>query len=277
MTRDEGDLDRWQTEAFIAAGQQYDDTDEDEGLPVIHLVGGFPVVETEARSAQKCNQLLTRGRLAGTRCSAPAGYGTVHLGAGRCIAHGGAKLRGRTYGAWLMAHGFAREMNVNPWDALLMAVRIAAGRVAYIEYVLGTARNDLELEGRAVEVVDGGDGSGGPGGAQSRLLVHPDTGEPLGVGEYRDLSWWVEKSEVWHDRLARTAKMAVDAGVAAFMVEKAQTDAEAIARVLNSVIEGLDSDETVSASTIARVRTLMRSELLRIDEEQSGARELTGS
>lgn len=157
-----------------------------------------------------------------------------------------------------MAHAFGQQLDVNPWDALLMSVRIAAGKVAYIESVLGTAKSDLELEGR-VERLSGSDG-------EPPLLVHPDTGEPLGVGEYRDLSWWVQKGEIWHDRLAKCAKMAVDAGIAAWQVEKVEAEAQRLARVLNAVIEGLEGD--ISEELALRMRALMRNELLAMDAEE---------
>jgi hypothetical protein len=204
-------------------------------------------------------------------CYHPAGWRTSHPGIGACRSHGGNKTRVRAEAAWVAAHGFAQELNVNPWEALLMAVRIAAGKVAYIESVLASAPSDLALEGRAVVVntSDPEDASGRDQGAQmrSRLLIHPDTGEPLGVGEYRDLTWWVQKGEVWHDRLAKTAKMAVDAGIAAWQVEQVETDAHNIARVLNAVVEQLDGK--ISEEQASEIRSIMRAELLRIDAEQN--------
>lgn len=207
-------------------------------------------------------------------CHHVAGWGTSHLGIGMCKIHGGNAWRVKAEAGWVVGHGFAEELNVNPWEALLMAVRIAAGKVAYIESVLATASSDLELEGRAV-VVDSGSVTDASGGAQSaqmqlqsRLLLHPDTGEPLGMGGYRDLSFWVTKSELWHDRLAKTAKMAVDAGVAAWQVQQVEQEAASIARVLNAVVENLAEEDHLSEDVITRVRARMRTELLRIDAER---------
>jgi len=152
-----------------------------------------------------------------------------------------------------MAHAFGAELNINPWDALLKAVRIAAGKSAYCEMVISTASNDLELEGRVVRSEDG-------------ILVHPDTGEPLGVGEFRDLSWWVEQSALWHDRLTKTSKMAIDAGIAAWQVEKVEAEAQRMARVLNAVIDGLEGEITPELEM--RMRSIMRNELLMIDQEE---------
>lgn len=165
----------------------------------------------------------------------------------------------------MAAHAFGQQLNINPFDALLMAVRIAAGKVAYIEHVIGTASSDLELEGR-VRRLEGENGDPG-------LLMHPDTGQPLGVGQFRDLSFWVEQSEKWHDRLAKTAKMAVDAGIAAYEIQKVEAEAQRMARVLNAVIDGLEDviDDTVAL----RMRSLMRKELLAIEAEETGQASLS--
>lgn len=233
-------LDRLQREGLERASTKW----VEEGRDGISRICGIPV---------------KRGVWAGQPCKNPAGLKTVHEGYGRCFAHGGAKLKGRVEGAWMAAHAFGQQLDINPWDALLMAVRIAAGKVQYCEYVIGTAQSDLELEGRFERVGADDQGNGG-------ILVHPDTGAPLGVGEYRDLSFWVSQSEVWHDRLAKTSKMAIDAGIAAWQVEKIEQEAQRMARVLNAVIEGLESK--IDDATALEMRAIMRNELLRIDEEE---------
>lgn len=215
-----------------------------------------------------CGTLVRRGPWAGNPCLNPAGLHTDHRGWGSCLAHGGAKLRGRAEGAWLMAHAFARELDLNPWEALLKAVRIAAGKSAYCEWVLAQAKSDLEIEGRVIVRESSGEGDDGV----ARLLVHPDTGEPLGVGAYRDLSFWVAKSELWHERLVRTAKAAVDAGVAAWQVRQVQEHAEVVARVLNGTLEALRGELTDELEL--RIRAELRRQLLDVDAEQ---RQLTGS
>lgn len=210
--------------------------------------------EKPSGSPGTCGTVITKGSWAGRRCPRIAGQGTNHVGAGKCLVHGGAKRYGRAYGAWLMAHAFGVELNLTPWDALLKAVRIAAGKVAYCEWVIGQATSDLELEGRFGRTEDG-------------ILLHPDTGEPLGAGQFRDLSFWVKQSELWHDRMAKTAKMAIDAGVAKWQIEKAESDAAAIATVLNDVLEGLG--EIVDEATLVKVRAIMRKRLMALDEETS--------
>lgn len=190
-------------------------------------------------------------RRTGTECTRPAGWGTEHEGYGRCRRHRGNRRVERAEAAWMAGHRFAQEYGTTPWEGLLTAVRVAAGKLAYCEWVLSTATHDLELEGRVVRGDDG-------------LLVHPDTGEPLGVGTLRDLSWWVRQSAFWHDRLLRSSKLAVDAGVAERMVAQVQLDAQAVARVLESAL-GAVGDE-LSAEQSSRVRAALRAALVEEDE-----------
>lgn len=153
-------------------------------------------------------------------------------------------------------HGFARELDISPWEALLKSVRIAAGKSAYCEMVLAGARSNLELEGRVTRLGEGRD----------QLLMHPDTGEPLGVGQFTDLSFWVRKSELWHDRLTRCAKTAVEAGVAAWEVQRAETEANTIVRVLNATLDAIEGE--ISEGLAIKMRGVMRKELLAIDDER---------
>jgi len=167
-----------------------------------------------------------------------------------------------------MAHRFAQELNCTPWEGLLRAVRIAAGKVSYIQWVLAQALDDRELEGRLERRDVVGEGDVGP----ARLLVDPDTGEPLGVGHggFRDRSWWVLKEELWVTNLARFSKMAIDAGVAEALVKLQQDEVAAIAQVLTRTLGELGLDETQTA----RARGIMRRELLAL--ESSGQAVIEG-
>ena len=161
-----------------------------------------------------------------------------------------------------MAHKFAVELEVSPWEGLLKAVRIAAGRVAYIEWVLSQAKDDLELEDRfATRVVGEGDE-----GAGTTILLHPDTGEPLGVGEFRRLGWWVQQGELWTDRLAKYSKAAIDAGVAEQVVQAQRLQVTLMARPVNAALSALGL--TAEQEQIARAA--MRRELQAIEAERTG-------
>lgn len=185
-----------------------------------------------------------------TRCWRLAGEDTWHEGVGRCLHHSGEKREWVREAAWLMAHKFAQQLNVSPWDALLMAVRIAAGKVMYIESVLADAADDRELEGRVLRSEDG-------------ILVDPDTNEPLGVGNFRDRSWWVRKGEYWHKQLAVTAKLAIDAGVAERMVEAQVLQVQLLTRPIEAALAAAQ----LSPAQEAAARSAMRRELLALETE----------
>lgn len=211
-------------------------------------------------------------------CDRPAGWRTEHEGEGACLRHGGMRSR-RAEVAWVTAHRFAEELECSPWDGLLRAVRIAAGKVAYTQWVLSQARSDLELEGRRPrEVQERRELASESGETRvewvgTGLFVHPDTGEPLGADEVhaRNLQWWVEKNELWTDRLARYSKAAVDAGVAERLVQQVELQAEALARPLQAALTALDETPGLAPEVrellTQRMREAIRGELLALDAE----------
>jgi hypothetical protein len=141
-----------------------------------------------------------------------------------------------------MAHKFAEELDVSPWEALLLVIRITAGRLRYIESVLASAVDDKELEGRV------------------------DEDEPTGVSEDgqlttgRNLTWWVEKSEEERDRLAKVSKAAIDAGVAQLLIEKELRQGEALAATFVKVVEEMEA-AGMSEEVLEVARTVMRGQL----------------
>ena len=218
-------LNRWQRQAYDVAGQQW------------YLRSELGV---------GCTAIYQKGRHAGRGCMSKPGKGTDHVGWGPCVAHGGAKKEGRAIAGWLMAHKFAEELDVSPWEALLLVIRITAGRLRYIESVLASATDDRELEGRVDEtevtgVVVGGANDGA-------------------VTTGRNLTWWVERSAEERDRLAKVSKAAIDAGVAQLLIEKELRSGEELAgtfvKLLKSMEEAGMSDEALELA-----RGVLRREL----------------
>jgi hypothetical protein len=190
-------------------------------------------------------------------CKAFAGRGTTHEGVGPCRRHGGNRAYRRAEVAWLVAHRFAREMDISPWEGLLLAVRVAAGKLAYAQEKISSATSDLELEGRVVRgepLVEGG----------PPALYHPDTGELLGIGDFTDLSFWVAQADRWHDRLSRVAKMAIDSGVAEQLVRNQTIEVELIARVVEAGIRGA----ALTDGQEREIRAAIRRELISIEDEK---------
>ena len=143
-----------------------------------------------------------------------------------------------------MAHKFAQELDISPWEALLKVVRITAGKVAYCEEVLSRATSDEELEGRI-----------------------PVEGLPTGVDEDgnvytgKNLGWWVWRSEQERKLLARVSKMAVDAGVAQLLISQEVQQGQEMAAVLVRTLTALE-EAGLSAEMLDVARNTMRSEIL---------------
>lgn len=104
----------------------------------------------------------------------------------------------------------AQELDVTPWEALLKSVRLAAGRVAWV---------DAQLERAVTESTTGAN----------------DGGEPVNA----QVDYWLTASRKERTLLARMAKAAVDAGVAERMVRQTEFEGKIIAEVLGRVIDTL--------------------------------------
>lgn len=130
----------------------------------------------------------------------------------------------------------ARELSVSPWDALLLSTRLAAGRVAWV---------DLQLQ----EAVAREDGEPGPG-----------------------VRRWLDESRRERALLARTAKAAVDAGVAERLVRQVELEGRLVAEVLGRTLDALEltaEQRQVAFATAHR-------ELLQLEESEPGANGSTG-
>jgi hypothetical protein len=141
-----------------------------------------------------------------------------------------------------MAHMYAQEYDVSPWEALLLVIRITAGKLRYIETVLATAESDDELEGRPTgqEVVGGPmDGAVEPG---------------------RNLSWWVEQSQLERQTLAKVSKAAIDAGVAQLLIERELRGGEALAQTFVKALEEMEK-AGMPEESLETARTVLRGQL----------------
>lgn len=124
-----------------------------------------------------------------------------------------------------MGFEVAAEQGITPWDALLGLVRHAAYKVAQCDEALATATSVEELVGS------------GRLAAVERL-------------QFRE-----------RQELARVAKMAIDAGIAARLVAQVEADGAAIAGLLVSTLGelGLPDEE------VDRARGILRRKLLELD------------
>lgn len=109
----------------------------------------------------------------------------------------------------------AREVQISPWDALLYAVRLAAGRVMYVD-------------------------------AQLREATHANDGDMMAPA----VKYWLHQSRLERTLMAKSAKAAIDAGVAERLVRQAELDGRIIAGALAAAIDalpGLSSSDRFTA------------------------------
>jgi hypothetical protein len=99
----------------------------------------------------------------------------------------------------------ADEEQISPWDALLRATRLAANRVSWV---------DQQLAG-AIAANDG------------------DEAVPVVRG-------WLKESRNERNLLARTAKAAIDAGVAERLVRQVELEGKLVAEVLGRTLDALE-------------------------------------
>lgn len=150
--------------------------------------------------ARKCGARKKQG---GT-CGKPAGWGTDHLGRGRCKLHGGMAPSGRKAAQRQELQDFlsaaAPLLDVDPIEALLYCVRRQSAVVAW-----------LKVKVAAVDE----------------------------AGQAADNAWAQFEQEAV-GQLARFAKMALDAGVAERRVRMAERTGETLASALEDALAEAD-------------------------------------
>lgn len=136
---------------------------------------------------------------------------------------------------WMTAFELANFEDVSPWDALLLAVKRRAHRVRLIDAILAAAWDD-----------------------HRRLCeADPTYGNAEVPGD--EVRKWMVESRNEERLLSRTAKMAVDAGVAKMMIERTQLEGRLLADALVAGLDTLDltPDQRMKALGAAQ-QTLMQ-------------------
>jgi hypothetical protein len=208
--------------------------------------------------------LCAAQRRNGAACRRPAGWGTKHPGYGNCKPRGGATRNGQLHAAKLLAADQATRIgivmgfpiDVDPLEALLECIRIAAGEVSYCSDRIA------ELDASDAIVT---------------FREHADRGGPEGEGWSESKTSTAATLHIWIvarrdalDRLARFSKMAIDAGVAERLVAIAEGLGQAIGGVLRAVLGDLNLTEEQLAIAPESVRRHLR--LLESPQQQEPPR-----
>lgn len=179
----------------------------------------------------------------GQVCRNRAGAGTPHRGVGLCWQHEGSRTR---EGAWIMAHAFARALDVTPWEGLLTAVKIAAGKVAFCEHKIGTATEDRQLEPPV------------KGCISEAGRTQDEDGTNLWL--------WVKQAELWHDKLAKVSALAIQQGVAEKLVRQLETEARIMLQATHRTLDELGFSDEVKQRAVV----IMSRNLLALEAEEVG-------
>lgn len=188
--------------------------------------------QTTSTGKPLCGAKTTGGR---GPCRRVAGYGTPHLGYGRCKHHGGCTPAGivsaerQAVQDRILTYG--GPIDVEPATALLQEVHRTAGHVAY----LGGIVHELEQAQLAGPV--GSDGVNDQG-----IVMHP---------AYKP-SVWVEMYQSERSHLARVCKMALDAGVAERQVRVAEQQGELFAGAIRAILTDLGVMNHPEAPAVVR-------------------------
>lgn len=160
--------------------------------------------------------------------------------------HRGNSEEGRREGAWIVAHAFARALDVTPWEGLLTAVKIAAGKVAFCEHKIGTATEDRQLEPPV------------KGCISEAGRTQDEQGTNLWL--------WVKQAELWHDKLAKVSALAIQQGVAERLVRQLELEARIMLQATHRTLDelGFSDDEKQRAVVI------MSRNLLALEAEEVG-------
>lgn len=213
-------------EATIAALREVRERDDGRNpLPELHTTldeHGIPVVSKKGPHVTAC-VVFQNGW---PHCPMAAGAGTDHPGTGPCRWHGGTTVSERRRGAIVTAHAIARILDVDPWEALIVAMRRAYAWSAFYQAKLASVTDDEDLR---------------PGG---------------------DAYDWVRGAERTTEAAAKYAKMALDAGVAERHVQTVELQGRLIAQVLGATLAELDLGEEVET----KAREIMEMSLRALSE-----------
>lgn len=168
---------------------------------------------------------------AGKPCARTAGYGTSHVGVGRCKNHGGAspqaELGGRVALARREAAVLGHALEIDPIDAILQCVYIAAGEVRYYSDRIAELRDD-EVMGPVTTTVDRD-----AHGSDQAVSYHQVTEAPPA------LNVWIRARREAMVDLREHSRVAIAAGIEERRVKIAEDQGAMLAEVVRNILAAL--------------------------------------
>ena len=162
-----------------------------------------------------------KSRQHGGPCKLRAGHGTDHPGFGLCRMHGGNVAAHKKRAAELEMIDMGRVMgmpiDVDPVQALLNVIRMTAGEVEYATLMVAGLSPDQAVE----------------------TFTEEQSGSEISYTKTTNvatLNIWIRTRHDAMDRLARYAKMAIDAGVAERQVRVAERMGGMLGNLITAVL-----------------------------------------
>lgn len=164
-------------------------------------------------------------------CMRQAGYGTDHVGRGRCKFHTGATRNGQLAAARQQMNGMAVARNVTPAQAIQAALSLSAGHLAYTTEQVSQL-TDEEL---------------------FQMVVNRETGIPQIVENY----WMTLQKEAMKD-MAKFAKLAHDMGISERGMNLKEMQTQMMAQLLQGVLGELGLTAAQKKKIAPAIREHMR-------------------
>jgi hypothetical protein len=191
----------------------------------------------------RCGAKTKRGH-----CRQVSGWGTSHVGTGRCKNHGGASPQAEVAGQVVLARREYQVMgiplDISPQDALLECIRIAAGEVAYASGRIAELSH-AEAVVPAVSTLDRPLKEVG-GAEDPRTIVQEIRTEAPA------LNVWIEVRRQAMDRLVQYSATALKVGLEARLVQIAERTAEKLAEAVDGILTDLGVRDHPEAPQIVR-------------------------
>lgn len=195
----------------------------------------------------------------GTPCQKEAGWGTQHVGVGRCKLHGGAEPHAQVNGMVQLARRDMAVMGcplaIEPHEAILECIRISAGEVRYAsdrvaELQAGDAvgpvlTSKLDVPGPQQPDADESEAEESLDKANSELAAELRFGPPA-------THIWIEVRHRAMDRLVAYSAAALKAGIEERLVRVAESTAQLLAQAVRGILTDLGVQDDPEAPAIVR-------------------------
>jgi hypothetical protein len=171
----------------------------------------------------------------GTPCQKGAGWGTKHSGTGRCKLHGGsspqAELSGQVFLARREAVVMGVPLDIEPHNAILECIRIAAGEVQYASDRIAELEPEQAV-GRMTSTHTRPLDLGKEGEDPSHIVEEVKIEQPA-------LHIWIVARRQAMDRLVQYSAVAIKAGIEERRVKLAESQGQLLVQVIRGVLQEL--------------------------------------